>query len=81
MNVNNLPDDNRLRQDWLPTEPVTIKSLLMDVIKRTSAPTVIGSTNRDWYYEMYPDESDVGIKDFKCDITCCSADSDPILAP
>ena len=53
---NDLPNDDRLRQDWLPLKPMTTKMLLVEIIRRVSSPTVIGSGNEDWYYEITPVE-------------------------
>ena len=52
---NSLPDDERLKQDWLPTEPITTKELLSEIIRRVSSPIEIGSTNEDWYYNITPE--------------------------
>ena len=54
--TNDLPNDDRLRQDWLPLKPMTLKMLLVEIIRRVSSPTVIGSGNEDWYYEITPKE-------------------------
>lgn len=51
---NELPDDDRLKQDWLPHEPISTKRLFGDIVRRMSSPTVIGATNEDWYYEILP---------------------------
>ena len=51
---NLLPDDERLKQDWLPTEPTTTKELLSEVIRRVSSPHEVSSTNEDWYYNIVP---------------------------
>ena len=51
---NLLPDDERLKQNWLPTEPLTTKELLSEIIRRASSPHIIGSTNEDWYYNIVP---------------------------
>ena len=76
INDNELPDDDRLRQDWLPTEPTTTKRLMAEIIRRVSSPVVIGSGNEDWYYEVRaktfkgkPKEFDIDIKRFGGDST------------
>ena len=51
---NLLPDDDRLKQDWLPTEPQTTKHLLLEIINRVSSPQVVTSSNEDWYYSIVP---------------------------
>lgn len=45
-----LPDDDRLKQDWIPTKPTPIKDLLDDIIDKISKPEQIGTLNRDFYW-------------------------------
>jgi len=45
-----LPDDARLKQDWIPTKPTPIKDLLDDIIDKISKPEQIGTLNRDFYW-------------------------------
>ena len=45
-----LPDDERLKQDWIPSKPTTTKILLDEIIDKISRPEIIGSENRDYYY-------------------------------
>ena len=53
-NLEGLPDDPRLMQDWIPTEPTKTKEHLKEIISRVSQPTRIGSLNRDYYWEITP---------------------------
>ncbi len=45
-----LPDEPRLKQDWIPTKPTPIKVLLDEIIDRISKPEKIGTLNRDYYW-------------------------------
>ena len=53
-NLDALPDDVRLRQDWIPTEPMKATDHLKEIISRISQPTSIGSLNKDYYWEVLP---------------------------
>ncbi len=46
----NLPSDERLKQDWIPSKPTPTKVLLDDIIDKISKPEIIGSTNQDFFY-------------------------------
>ena len=78
INDNELPDDDRLRQDWLPTEPTTTKRLMSEIIRRVSSPVVIGSGNEDWYYEVQPNMFKGTPKEFSIDIRRFGGDSTAI---
>lgn len=45
-----LPDDERLKQDWIPTKPTPVKSLLDEIIDKVSKPEILGSANQDFYH-------------------------------
>jgi len=45
-----LPNDERLRQDWIPSKPTSLKNLLDEIIDKVSKPEIIGSLNRDFYW-------------------------------
>ena len=45
-----LPDIAQLKQNWIPSQPTTLKKLLNDIIRRISSPEAIGTTNEDYYY-------------------------------
>lgn len=53
-NIAALPDDQRLKQDWNPTDPVKTKEQLKEIITRVSQPTRIGSLNKDYFWEIIP---------------------------
>ena len=50
----NLPDTANLKQDWLVSSPVTTRKHFDEIISRISKPEIIGSTNEDWYYNIFP---------------------------
>lgn len=45
-----LPSNERLRQDWIPTKPTATKKLLDEIIEKVSRPEVIGSANQDFFH-------------------------------
>jgi len=45
-----LPDDERLKQDWIPAKPTPIKVLLDNIIEKASRPEIIGSANQDFFH-------------------------------
>ena len=78
LNDNELPDDERLQQDWLPTEPTTTKRLISEIVRRVSSPVVIGSGNEDWYYEVRPKDFKGVPKEFNIDVKRFGGDSTAI---
>ena len=52
--LNGLPNVRSLRQGWYPTEPVTTLELLSEIIRRTSQPQTVSSTNEDYYFNITP---------------------------
>jgi len=50
-----LPDDERTKQDWIPSKPTRTKVLLNEIIDKVSKPEIIGSLNRDFFYFTIPD--------------------------
>lgn len=53
-----LPDEERLQQDWIPTKPKPTKELLDEIIEKTSRPEKIGSENRDYFHFTVADDVD-----------------------
>jgi hypothetical protein len=47
-----LPDDETLKQNWLPNAPKDTHSLLHDIITRMSLPSTSGGTFTDYYFDM-----------------------------
>ena len=47
-----LPDDDTLKQNWLPSAPKDTHGLLHDIISRMSLPSTSGGTFTDYYFEM-----------------------------
>ena len=47
-----LPDDDTLKQNWLPRSPQDSHGLLWDVINRLSLPSTSGGTFTDYYFDM-----------------------------
>ena len=47
-----LPDDDTLKQNYLPNAPRDTHSLLWDIINRLSLPSTSGGTFTDYYFEM-----------------------------
>jgi hypothetical protein len=47
-----LPDNDELKQNWLPTSPKDTHGLLHDVISRLSLPSTSGGTFTDYYFDM-----------------------------
>ena len=47
-----LPDDETLKQNWLPTSPKDTHGLLHDIISRMSLPSTSGGTFTDYYFDM-----------------------------
>ena len=45
-----LPDDDRLKQDWIQSKPTPIRLLLDDIIDKVSKPEAIGTLNRDYFW-------------------------------
>lgn len=51
-----LPDDERLKQDWIPSKPTPTKNLLDEIMVKVSRPDIIGSNNEDFYHYTDADE-------------------------
>jgi hypothetical protein len=47
-----LPDDDTLKQNWLPSAPKDTHSLLHDIISKMSLPSTSGGTFTDYYFDM-----------------------------
>lgn len=47
-----LPDDETLKQNWLPPAPKDTHSLLHDIINKMSLPSTSGGTFTDYYFDM-----------------------------
>lgn len=45
-----LPNNDRTKQDWIPTKPTPTKSLLDEIIQKVSKPEIIGSVNQDFFH-------------------------------
>lgn len=52
-----LPDDEALRQNWLPFEPTKTHDLLSSIIDRLANPSVAGGTFTDYYFDFIPDDT------------------------
>ncbi len=53
--TNNLPDDESLRQNWLPTGPRPIHDLIQEILDRTALPGPSGGVLRDFYWDADAD--------------------------
>jgi len=51
----NLPDNESLKQNWIPFEPTYTHDLLAEVIERLANPSVVGGTFKDFYFDYDPD--------------------------
>ena len=47
-----LPDDETLKQNWLPSAPKDTHGLLHDIINKMSLPSTSGGTFTDYYFDM-----------------------------
>lgn len=45
-----LPDDDRVKQDWIQSKPTAVRLLLDDIIDKVSKPEAIGTLNRDFFW-------------------------------
>ena len=62
--TNNLPNNESLRQDWLPTGPRPIHDLMQEIITRVALPGTSGGVLRDFYWDADADPTAINFFDF-----------------
>jgi len=65
----NLPDQDSLKQNWIPTGPVTVNSLFKQILDRLALPASSGGVLTDFYWDTDPrtDQTkffDVDVREF-----------------
>ena len=53
--TNNLPDDESLKQNWIPPGPVTIQRSIEEILERIALPATSGGVLRNFYWDTDAD--------------------------